>query len=324
MIATKDREEIGKLKVGRSFNILSLDGGGVRAALQAVLIDRLRKDYYPKLLRDTDLIAGVSTGGIQALGLAAGTPAPEIRELYEKSAKYIFADSLLDDFKDVWKLGGADYSNKNLRKLLRLQFGDMRLRDLNKKVAIVTFDLDNEITSIHGLRTWKPKIFHNFPGSDSDSEELVVDVALRTAAAPTFFPTYQGYCDGGVACNNPAMVAVAAALDGRNMPVARYPLETLKVLSIGTGRVGRYIKGKNLDWGVVQWAPKLLYLMLEGSVQMTDFQCQAILQERYRRINPTLGKSFPIDGWKKVPGIVKAAEDYDLAPTQEWLEEHWL
>jgi patatin-like phospholipase/acyl hydrolase len=319
-----EAEALGKKKINRSFNILSLDGGGVRGTLQAVIVDRIQKEHYSNFLRDTDLITGVSTGGIQALGLAAGTSTPEVRGLYEKSFKYIFADSLLDDFRDAWKLTGADYSNKNLRKLLRLQFGDMCLRDLNKKVAIVAFDLDNEVTSIHGVRTWKPKVFHNFSGSDSDGDELVVDVALRTSAAPTFFPTYQGYCDGAFASNNPALVGIAVALDDRCLPRNKYSLEHLKVLSIGTGRTGRYIKGKNLDWGVGQWAPKLVSLMMEAPVQMVDFQCQMLLKENYRRINPILGKAFSLDCWKKVPEMVKIAEDFNLKSTQDWLEERWL
>jgi patatin-like phospholipase/acyl hydrolase len=40
----------------------------------------------------------------------------------------------------------------------------------------------------------------------------VVDAALRSAAAPTYFPVYQGYCDGAVTANNPSLVAVSMAL----------------------------------------------------------------------------------------------------------------
>jgi hypothetical protein len=43
-------------------------------------------------------------------------------------------------------------------------------------------------------RTWKPKFFHDYPGADSDGQERIVDVALRTRASPT----YEGYIDGGV------------------------------------------------------------------------------------------------------------------------------
>ena len=47
-------------------------------------------------------------------------------------------------------------------------------------------------------RMWKPKFFHNFEGEDSDGHLGVVDVALSTSAAPTYFPSYGGYIDGGV------------------------------------------------------------------------------------------------------------------------------
>ena len=177
------RPTVEEIKTYRSFNILSLDGGGVRGAIEAVLVDRIENEF-PKFMQNLDLVTGVSTGAIQALGIAANKKPPVIRELFEQGAKFIFADSFLDDFRDVWKLGGADYSNKNMRKLLEMQFGDMKLRDLDKRVAIVTFDLDNEDKSTNGIRTWKPKIFHNFPGPDSDADARVVDVACVQLRPP--------------------------------------------------------------------------------------------------------------------------------------------
>lgn len=313
-------QEQPKPSMPRSFNVLSLDGGGVRGAVEAVLLDRIQ-NAHENFLRDLDLVAGVSTGGIQALALAAGKNPPVIREMYEQAAKFIFADSFLDDFRDMWKVAGADYSNKNLRKMLELQFGDMKLRDLDKKVAIVAFDLDNEVSDGKRPRTWKPKVFHNFPGDDSDGEELVVDVAMRTSAAPTYFPTYQGYCDGGVAANNPAMIGLAQALDPRT---AKMQVDEIKVLSIGAGQSERFIKGNNHDWGVAQWAPKLLYMMLEGPIEIANFQCKVILKERFHRISPVLkGGSFPLDKWDKIPELVDVANAHDLEPTIKWLKTYW-
>jgi patatin-like phospholipase/acyl hydrolase len=301
----------------RHFNIISLDGGGVRGTVEAVVIDRLLREY-PKLLRDCDMIAGTSTGGIQALGLAAGTPPPETRDLYEKMSKQIFADCFLDDFRDLWKLGGADYSNKNLKKALTAQFGDRTLAELDKKVAIPAFDLDNGYMNEH--RNWKLKVFHNFEGNDTDGDESVVDVALRTAAAPTYFPTVDGYCDGGVVVNNPSMVGVAQAIDPRG---GNQNLEDVKVLSLGCGKLGRFIKGQNHDWGIAQWAPYLFFMMMEGGIDMVHFQTKQLLGDHYHRINPLLDEKFGIDDWKKVPKLVEIAENIDLAPTVAWLEENW-
>jgi patatin-like phospholipase/acyl hydrolase len=316
---TEKQEEAARDKITRSFNILSLDGGGVRGTLEAVLVDRLQKEN-PRFLQKTDLIAGVSTGGIQALALAAGKSPAEVREFYETKAKNVFADSLLDDFRDVWKMTGADYNNDNLRKILEAQFGDTKLRDLSKRVAIVAFDLDNGVKAERGIRTWKPKIFHNFPGEDTDGDERVVDVALRTTAAPTYFPTYQGYCDGGVAANNPSMVGVAQALDPRSSTAK---LEHLRVLSLGTGQTEVYVEGDTHDWGIAQWGSKLLYLMKESHA-MASFQCAMILKERFHRINPLLKGSFALDNWKKIPELVAVAEAHDLGSTVEWLKESWI
>ncbi len=307
----------GKDNAPRHFNIISLDGGGVRGTVEAVILDRLTKEY-PKLLRDVDLIAGTSTGGIQALSMAAGTPPPETRDLYEKMSKHIFADSFLDDFRDLWKLSGADYNNKNLKKALQAQFGDRTLGDLDKRVVIPAFDLDSGPDS--DPRSWKLKVFHNFEGLDSDASEGIVDVGLRTSAAPTFFPTVDGYADGGVVVNNPSMVAVAQALDSR---AGNACLENVKVLSLGCGKFGRFVKGNNHDWGALKWAPHLLYMMMEGGIDMVHFQTKQLLGKRYHRINPELNDKFGIDSWKKIPQLVEIAENVDLTPTVRWLEENW-
>ena len=43
-------------------------------------------------------------------------------------------------------------------------------------------------------------------------DTLCSDVACRTSAAPTFFPTYQSYVDGAIFANNPALSAIAKVL----------------------------------------------------------------------------------------------------------------
>jgi len=54
-----------------SYRILALDGGGIRGLYTAVLLDRLSKEV-PGFADRADLLAGTSTGGILALGLAKG------------------------------------------------------------------------------------------------------------------------------------------------------------------------------------------------------------------------------------------------------------
>jgi patatin-like phospholipase/acyl hydrolase len=157
----------------------------------------------------------------------------------------------------------------------------------------VPCDLDNEATSIWKVRSWKAKYFHNFPGGDSDGHERVVDVALCTSAAPTYFPTYRGYVDGGVVSNNPSMCAVAQALEPTT---GKQKLRDIRVLSMGTGYNPKYITAENEDWGFIEWAPHLISLMLEGSMGLADYQCRQLLETHYQRVNPVLPIEIGLDG----------------------------
>src|SRR5262245_40998244 len=98
--------------------IISVDGGGVKGIIPAIVLQRLGAE--PGLegwLDRTDFLAGTSTGGLVALSVAAGIDVSELRSLYEKRAKQVFADTVWDDIKDVGKVFGADYDVDNLAKV---------------------------------------------------------------------------------------------------------------------------------------------------------------------------------------------------------------
>ncbi len=308
------------------FRILTLDGGGIRGLLSAVLMDELdqRRPGWP----DTaDLIAGTSTGGILALALANGMQLPELVKMYYELGPKIFEENILDDIRDLGRLIGADYGTKHLRKELHSVFATDRLHDLQKRVLITTFDLDNEAQP-PGERCWKPKFFHNFPGEDCDGERLVADVALYTSAAPTFFPTVDGFVDGGVVANHPGMVALAQTQDPRCEIPDRPGVSEVRILSIGTGRILSHIKGKKHNWGFAQWAKPLLSLMLDALSGVPDYQCRQMLGENYHRLDYTFpdGNSIAMDEWKKRDRLIEIGRKEmaeDLERAAGWLTDHW-
>lgn len=305
--------------------ILSLDGGGLRGLITARMLQRLSDD--PKIkgwLNDVDLFAGTSTGGILALGLAAGKTPQDICDLYINAGPRIFDDSIWDDIRDIGKTIGADYSNKVLKKELRNIFGSMKLGDLKRKVVIPTFDLDNEATD-DTQRTWKPKIFHNYPGSDSDAKSLAADVALYTSAAPTYFPVADGYIDGGVFANNPSLVAIAQAISQSNAPSERAQINEIVLLSVGTGVSLSYIKGNNLDWGYAQWIKPLLNILADGVAGISDYQARQILGERYQRLQVVFApdESIRLDAVRKIPRMNEIGSTCDISSARDWIEKYW-
>jgi patatin-like phospholipase/acyl hydrolase len=299
------------------YHALSLDGGGIRGVLTTTILDRL--DSIFPFLEKVDLFAGTSTGGVLALGLAAGYTPLQLRELYIEHAAEVFQDSLRDDVADLGMLIGAEYENRPFIKLLKDRFGDVTLDELPKRVLITTFDLDNQASSPRH-RTWKPKFFHNFPGYDSDGHEKVVDVAVRTSAAPSYFPVYQGYIDGGVVANNPSMCALSQCV---HPAFGKQPLDQVVLLSLGTGINLKYLEAQDEDWGLAQWARHLVSLMLEGSAGTVHHQCRMMLGKRYRRVNPLLTEPIGLDEYQKVPEMIRIGETEPLRQELRWLRTYF-
>lgn len=302
------------------YRILSLDGGGIRGTLTIRMIERLN-EMVPNWLDKIDLIAGTSTGGILALVLAAGLKPSYVREVYQKLGKDVFADTVWDDIKDMGKILGADYSLKPLHQMFIDQLGDICLGDLKKRVLISTFDLDDEVDTPGKPRSWKAKFFHNFPGPDSDSQARVADVGAMTSSAPTYFPIFKGFVDGGVVATNPSMCALAQALHKKT---GRQRLGNIRLLSLGTGCNSQYITEANGDWGLAQWAPHLVGMMLDGGGNLADYQCRQVLGPRYHRVNPPLHKKVEMDDVKETEFLLHVADQVNLDETAAWLLSNFM
>jgi patatin-like phospholipase/acyl hydrolase len=295
--------------ISRQYRVVSIDGGGIRGLVTTILLQRIvATPGLEHFLDSIDLIAGTSTGGILALGVAHQLDLNRIRDVYITKGAKIFDDTWLDDLVDLGKLRGADYDTGPLRRELKKLFGRATLGELKRRVLIAAFDLDNEDPDPE-KRTWKPKLFHNYPGPNNDRASLALDVALYTAAAPTYFPSVDGYIDEGVYANNPAMCA----------------LDDVVLLSLGTGTSLQYIKGKSHDWGYAQWVKPLINLMLDGTAGIADYQCRQMLGDRYHRLAPVFpaGTTVPLDAIDKIPYMIEFAEAVPIDETIDWLKHTW-
>lgn len=126
--------------------ILSIDGGGIRGVIPAMVLREIEDQTGRRIAELFDVIAGTSTGGLIALGLACPDdgPAPRFRaqelvELYEREGKTIFPHHL---FGRLRQLGDEKYSADGLEKVLEDTFGDTRLKDALTGVIVPAYDIE--------------------------------------------------------------------------------------------------------------------------------------------------------------------------------------
>lgn len=311
-----------KIYSEKTYNILTFDGGGVRGAYTAQILAMLEEKL--KFIQNVDFFVGTSTGSIIACALSYGITPSEIVSFYQNKSGEIFKERITkkglsgikDCFLDLFKRN-ARYKTQNLKNALCDVFEeDLLLSDLSKKVLCVSFNLyDSHINN------WAPTLIDNF----RDQNISVIDAILKSSAAPTYFPSYQGHIDGGLIANNPSMMGLARALDEKG---ANQDLSNIRLLSLGTGIKTSYID-KDVDWGTQDWMfhPSLdfkspltpmLDIILDGTVSVPHFQCLKILKGQYFRINPFLSIDVPLDDWTKVDDLIEEAKK--LEGTDEWNE----
>ncbi|MBU4342962.1 MAG: patatin-like phospholipase family protein [Candidatus Omnitrophica bacterium] len=76
--------------VNNRFQILALDGGGIKGLFSAAFLAKLEENLSIKVTDHFDLIVWTSTGGIIALGLGLGLSPKELVEFYFKKGPKIF------------------------------------------------------------------------------------------------------------------------------------------------------------------------------------------------------------------------------------------
>ncbi|KAK4478167.1 hypothetical protein RD792_017449, partial [Penstemon davidsonii] len=298
----------------RYLTILSIDGGGIKGILPAVILEFLESQLQEldgegaRLADYFDVIAGTSTGGLVTAMLTAPDEnnrplyaAKDITPFYLENCPKIFpqTNKYVQIGKLLKSLVGPMYDGKHLRSVLKKKLGDIRLSDTITDVIIPAFD----------IKRLQPVIFSTYEAKKSVwLDAKLSDICISTSAAPTFLPGHEftikhengkeleyNLIDGGVVANNPAFLAIAEAtkkmFDKKEMVAIDYP--RLLTISIGTGTGSATINGqKKYDtklaakWGILDWltykgTTPLLEIFTQASADMVDFHNSLIFQSLY-------------------------------------------
>lgn len=258
---------------GVRFQILALDGGGLRGIFAASALAQLQDDFETDIVKHFDLIAGTSTGALIALALAAGRSPQEIVAFYLEQGPTIFPAASWRRLRRLWR----PYRQGPLRKALESILGGATLADSRVRLAIPAFDQTSN--DVYLFRT------PHQPGLRRDRREQMVDVALAATAAPTFLPAHHlgglRLIDGGVWAVNPTMVALVEALASCNAQA-----RDVHILNVGaTTHVVH--RSRRLDDGLpFWWAREIVDVALRG---------QALSATNYARLLLPPGQVHRLD-----------------------------
>lgn len=288
------------------FRILSIDGGGIRGIIPAMVLARIEQETNTPVWKLFDLIAGTSTGGILALALTmpadSNAPPDQLRAKYSASdAVEIFTANAARIFPyppapfrhtDLDFILSARYRVSGIETVLKEYASETRLKDALRPIIVTSYDIER-------AKAWF------FSSEEARANPQMYDfpmwqVARATSAAPVYFPPlrletpgpqqYYPLVDGGVAANNPAMCAFVEAMSSFN----QHP-NTILVVSLGTGELGRPLLYDSVKaGGLAQWGASLLNVLFDGNNQTVQYQMRTLLnqpgaEQRYYRFQTLLG-----------------------------------
>lgn len=321
---------------GSLVTILSIDGGGIRGIIPATILALLESQLQAvdgddaRIADYFDVIAGTSTGGLVTAMLTAPDDqkrplfaAKEIMPFYLEHGPKIFPETrgIFGWIMSIVRsLIGPKYDGKYLKRITKEKLGGTRLHETLTSVVIPTFD----------IKSLQPTIFSTYEVKRSPCLDApLADICIGSSAAPTYFPGHYfknqdkegktqefNLIDGGVAANNPALVAITQVTKqvfDKNpdfFPIKPMDFGRFLVISIGTGSPKseqKYNAKMASKWGVLGWllhggSTPLVDVFMQASADMVDFHISMVFQalhseDNYLRIqDDTLrGKDASVD-----------------------------
>jgi uncharacterized protein len=275
-----------------SMRILSLDGGGIRGLIPAMVLAELERRTGRRTADLFDFIAGTSTGAIVAAALTRpgddARPrftAAELVDLYETQGPKIFDRSLLKVIAsgDGWI--DERYDDSGLEAAVTTYLGDARLSQALTTIFLTAYDIERRAAFF----------FRASRARTNPAEDFrLADAVRASAAAPTYFEPAlvrdvagkESYAliDGGVFAVNPSMCAFA------EVTRAGRAGEIEVMASLGTGAHTRPLSYERVrGWGRLQWARPILDVVFDGIADTTEFEMrQLIAAQSYFRFQTDL------------------------------------
>jgi patatin-like phospholipase/acyl hydrolase len=351
------------------FRILSVDGGGMRGLIPALVIAdlerRLQEGAGPNA-RVADyfhMFAGTSTGGLVALSLTVPDlpdkpdrpliTAKTLADLYTGDGPNIFHRTLWRKLRTLWGWIAPKYGSAPLEKAVEHRLGDKaKLADALRELVVVAYDMT--ASEPYFFKRWpaREELEKEGPKGTKEKEPTknhpLVDAALATSAAPTYFPSRKvdehALVDGGVFAANPTIAAVVEALKRRSDEPHHLSTDDLLVLSIGTGlHETHFNQGQVSGWGRLGWVfphdgePPILATVLGGASDGVDHWTETLLNEpppphvtreeigrgpRFYRMQVDLNPAIQMDDYRD-PALraLKAAGDELIAERETELAQ---
>jgi uncharacterized protein len=205
-----------------AFRTLSIDGGGARGMIPAVILKEIERRSGKRIHQLFDRICGTSTGSILACGLTAPKApgsnesrrsAREIVELYRSLGEQIFSRGSFNEtvvepmnellgrsdswivthpgqtistIKDVWNRVTAPLHNVHkLAYELHKQFDDLQMEDALCELFVYAYDIGSRTPEILGSSE------STIPGARNYSKFKMYQAATASSAAVPFFAPYK-------------------------------------------------------------------------------------------------------------------------------------
>ncbi|KAG7964927.1 hypothetical protein I3843_09G197400 [Carya illinoinensis] len=298
---------------GNLITVLSIDGGGIRGVIPGTILSFLESELQKLDGEDAriadyfDVIAGTSTGGLVTAMLTSPNEknrplfaAKDIKDFYLNQCPKIFPQNSCPWFPHVTKmmkaLSGPKYDGKYLHSLVKEKLGSTRLHQTLTNIVIPTFD----------IKRLQPTVFSSFEVKRNPSlDALLSDVCIATSAAPTYLPAHYfqtkdpagkvrdfNLVDGGVAANNPALLAIGEVTKEVTkgnpdfLPMKPMDYGKFLVISLGTGSSKadkNYNAHEAAKWGILSWltnggSTPIVDIFTQASADMVDLHLSVVFQ----------------------------------------------